>query len=256
MSVFINLESLLRVFGAFEGSSFQQIDALSLFDGGTESAYENYALLDSALFSNDESETGRLVDLALDFFSGGSRSHIWPLFAGAGKFMENSLTARGGRLDSVFFDMAADTAAMDFVSVRECEIHEVTEKVSARKWADAAWYGFDSDEPAPDSFVRFAASMAASPDIKIYSLVMGDSEIASTGMLAIVGGTAGIYYVATRPEFRGEGLAMSMMKRLMIDARDMGYEKISLLATPSGAPLYKKCSFADVGEVPIIAFGE
>lgn len=259
MSVFSNLESLLRLFGTFDGSRFANAgDALSLFDGGTDSAYENYALLNPSI-KRGESETIRLVDCGVEFFALKNRSHIWPLFGEIDETLARALEARGVTIDSVFTDMTADSSAMEGIAVRECAIVETAEKTHARRWADAAWLGFDSGEPAPESFVRFAASMINCPDIAVYSLKTDDSpggEIAATGVLANVAGTAGIYYVSTRPEFRGMGLAKSLMKSLMSRANAEGYREVSLLATPSGAPLYRKCGFADTGEVRIGVLGE
>jgi ribosomal protein S18 acetylase RimI-like enzyme len=110
------------------------------------------------------------------------------------------------------------------------------------------WYGFDSGEPAPESFAVFSREMSLTAGIALFAVrseLMAGSrrEIASTGMLAAVGGTAGIYYVSTRPGYRNRGLARSVMKASMSSARAMGYDKISLLATSSGYPMYLRCGF-------------
>jgi GNAT superfamily N-acetyltransferase len=121
----------------------------------------------------------------------------------------------------------------------------------AREWAECAWLGFGAIEPPPDSFVAFAGNMAKSDAISLLYI-----EGAATGMLCAADGTAGIYYVSTQARFRGRGLGGIVVETLKRRALEMGFGRITLLATPSGLPLYLKHGFRDNGAVKIYKTGE
>ena len=62
------------------------------------------------------------------------------------------------------------------------------------------------------------------------------------------GKRAHLMNVYTAKEFRGQGIGKKMVDMLIKDAWNKGATEISLDATESGRPLYKKCGFEDSGE--------
>lgn len=56
-----------------------------------------------------------------------------------------------------------------------------------------------------------------------------------------------VWFVATIPGSRRRGLATSILKRLLLDARDRGQSTASLQASAAGAPLYEQLGFANIG---------
>lgn len=260
------LAALLRLFGGFRGVRFRETtEGLLLFDGGTESAYENYALFADGGFLSRLSDRRALraaIRAGLDFFAQTGRSHIWPVWGDLPPLLDEELAATGLALDDCFCGMTADVSALDGYASPDARFEAVpiVSAPEAARWADAAWYGFDADEPAPESFAAFAAQMAARAEIALYALRDADAEAsapyAATGMVAALAESAGIYYVATDPQYRRKGLGMRAMKALADRARDWGYEKLSLLATPAGRPLYLKCGFRETGSVKIRLFGQ
>jgi GNAT superfamily N-acetyltransferase len=261
-SVFSNMQSLLRLYGTFPGIRYSgRVQGLSLCDCGTGSAYESYALIDPERTHCPPDDLRGLILAGLGFFDEGARPHIWPLFPGtdpvAGRLLEESGAAR----DAVFFDMSARSDAMSGYAAGDdaFEAADVFEPDDVRAWADAVWYGFDSGAPAPVPFVRFASCMAACRDIFLCGVRVRDADahrFAATGILALAGGSAGIYDIATRPEYRRRGAAMSVMKTLMAAAGARGHDRVALLATPAGRPLYEKCGFDAGGRVDIYRLGD
>ena len=57
------------------------------------------------------------------------------------------------------------------------------------------------------------------------------------------GKRAHLMNVYTNQDYRRKGIAMRMIERLIIEARDRGVTEISLDATETGRPLYEKCGF-------------
>lgn len=271
MSVMANMENILRTFGSFNGSRFDDsVPGVALFDGGTDSAYENYALALSSkktLFENDKKKLKLLIAKAFDFFGVTGRPHIWPLFPGLPDGFEDELESRGAVRGDVFFGMTCELGLQDglraFGGGSAKAVVDVVAEEDVRGWADAVWYGFDSEEAPPESFVRFVREASRCGAISL--IAIEDDELAdaclprrfsATGMLFFADGEAGLYYIATRPERRGRGLGGLVVRRLIEAAKELGCKRASLLATPQGRPLYARYGFKEECEVPICVFGE
>lgn len=66
------------------------------------------------------------------------------------------------------------------------------------------------------------------------------------------GRRAHLMNVYTAKEYRGQGIGRKMVNMLIEDAWNKGATEISLDATESGRPLYRKCGFKDSGECMVL----
>jgi len=66
------------------------------------------------------------------------------------------------------------------------------------------------------------------------------------------GKRAHIMNVYTRGRYRKQGIAFRMMEMLIDEAKQKGVSEISLDATESGRPLYKKCGFVNTEESMVL----
>ena len=66
------------------------------------------------------------------------------------------------------------------------------------------------------------------------------------------GKRAHLMNVYTAPDYRGQGIARRMVEMLMEEARRRGVTEISLDATASGRPLYRKLGFRDSEECMVL----
>ena len=66
------------------------------------------------------------------------------------------------------------------------------------------------------------------------------------------GKRAHLMNVYTAKEYRGQGIGMKMVNKLIDEARSKGATEISLDATEAGRPLYKKCGFEDSNECMVM----
>lgn len=57
----------------------------------------------------------------------------------------------------------------------------------------------------------------------------------------------GIYFVATLPEARGQGLSTALMRQAVWDARERGIRTTTLQATKAGRPVYERLGYRDFG---------
>jgi GNAT superfamily N-acetyltransferase len=60
------------------------------------------------------------------------------------------------------------------------------------------------------------------------------------------GGVAYIQNMYTLPEYRGRGIAKVLFDKVLTEAKERGYKKISLHATEMGRPIYEKFGFTGV----------
>lgn len=64
------------------------------------------------------------------------------------------------------------------------------------------------------------------------------------------GKVAYIMNMYTSPQYRGKGIASELFKRIIDEAKNCGYKKITLNATDMGRPIYEKFGFKDaIGEM-------
>jgi GNAT superfamily N-acetyltransferase len=64
-------------------------------------------------------------------------------------------------------------------------------------------------------------------------------------------GDAGIFYVATLPEARGQGLAKAVVRRALADAHERGCTTTTLQASEMGAPLYESLGYERTGALTL-----
>ena len=65
------------------------------------------------------------------------------------------------------------------------------------------------------------------------------------------GKTATVLNVYVLPDWRGQGIGTSLLRRLADEARTRGIEQVSLLATQAGAALYRRTGFVEQDYLPM-----
>lgn len=86
-------------------------------------------------------------------------------------------------------------------------------------------------------------------------VALENGEIVSSAFLLVVekpcspdfpnGRTGTVLNVYTKPEYRRQKIASTLMKMLLADANLKGLDFVDLKATPDGYPMYKKLGFKD-----------
>lgn len=80
----------------------------------------------------------------------------------------------------------------------------------------------------------------------VYLAHAGGAPAACVAALDVHGDTT-IWNVATLPQARGQGLARSLMRQALLDARQRGCATTSLQATAMGRPVYARMGYRDLG---------
>jgi GNAT superfamily N-acetyltransferase len=91
-------------------------------------------------------------------------------------------------------------------------------------------------------------------DVAAFLAVVNGNVVASACLMTFAhppgpydaAGTEGyVLNVFTRPEWRGQGAATALMRRIIAEARAMGVGRLWLRTSPQGRPLYEGLGFSE-----------
>ncbi|MCR4819075.1 MAG: GNAT family N-acetyltransferase [Fretibacterium sp.] len=213
---------------------------------GSESASENWAF--SPGVPPDEKWAGRM----LNFFDERGVPFVCPVEEDN---TPRALTAAGLRERGRLAVMTRNPEGLP-EGAPDVTFHPVSSPEDTRRWAQAAWRGFDGEVPAPEAFQKLAGNMAG--DTLGLRLVLAEIQgrEAGTFLLALSREAAGIYYFATVPEFRRRGVASAMMAKAGCMALTVGCPELVLQSTPAGLPFYRSEGFTLRGELALFSSSE
>jgi GNAT superfamily N-acetyltransferase len=79
------------------------------------------------------------------------------------------------------------------------------------------------------------------------------AEPVACGVLSLSHGVAGIYNMATLPEYESRGIATALTARLLREAKLRGMHVACLTASPRGAVVYRRLGFTKVSEYQLFS---
>ena len=121
----------------------------------------------------------------------------------------------------------------------------------AERWAEAAWTGFEGELPVPRAYAVFSRYLFRCPANSLFFLEREGHPLCSA-LLHSTEKSSGLYYFATIPSARRQGLAARFMDSLREYASRYSGEMV-LLATEMGAKMYKSYGFRELLEVPVFS---
>ncbi len=238
-----NFTSALRILGNTPGGDILELRrGAGAFATGMPFAGENYALFDSCSSKEDASTV-------LDFFADRKFPFISMQLPELRKEVSETLESRGLSVRAEYLAMSISSSS----SEREQDpyVKRVTDRSGSIEWAEAAWTGFGGELPVPDSYINFAAYLSNCPENRLYCLEIEGIPLCSA-LLHSADRTCGLYYFATKPEVRRQGLAVRFMDSLAEHASHFS-ENMVLLATEIGAKMYKSYGFEVLFRVPVFS---
>lgn len=247
-----NLESVEENFfaaGRYWGSlnsSLRQEGALCSMHTGVTISDFNWTWNEKPL---DGSDIKAVEDIKEFYRQQNLRFWWWVYPRGDSLQTKEILEAAGMRLITQIPCMAADLNIETLTEKNPAatNITEIQGHDNLPIWADISFRGFQMPERTRDQYNAFVLSFTRG-DQKAQKLFLAyvDGEPAATSLLFINGKTAGIYYVATLPEYRNRGLGYSVTLAAMQAAKIAGYKKIILQATPAGEKVYRRIGFQEI----------
>jgi hypothetical protein len=161
-----------------------------------------------------------------------------------------------GRLKSHGFLKRADTALMaaDLYGMKEdrllphdLTIEQVENKDALRLWCSVAATGFAIPPSAePFLFEWLSTAIDIGMPLRFYLARMRGLPVA-TSMLLLAEGVAGLYFIATVPAARREGIGHAVTLAPLREARRMGHGVGVLQASRMGEAIYRRIGFRTYG---------
>jgi len=132
------------------------------------------------------------------------------------------------------------------VRVPDLEIQFAVSSDDCSVFAEVLAAGFEMPDFVSQTLTRILADVGMGAKGPACSFVgrLNDRPVA-TATLAVVGGIAGIYNVATLPEARGHGIGMAMTLAALRHARHMGYRIAILHSFRMAFELYQRLGFRE-----------
>jgi len=96
-----------------------------------------------------------------------------------------------------------------------------------------------------NTFIRAMDRFGAVDALRLYQARVDGEPVCVLGTYDN-GDDCELYFVATLPDHRGQGLARRLVHQALIDARDRGLTVSSLQATKAGYPIYERLGYAPI----------
>jgi len=147
--------------------------------------------------------------------------------------------------------MAIDLLAMnEDVSVPSgMTITRVEDVDTLKKWCHVTSVGFGIPAHAEAPLLEYFTGLI---DLKLpvrYYLAWLDGKPVATSMYLLAEGVAGLYFVATLPEARQQGIGFAVTLKPLQEARELGYRAGILQASKMGEPVYRRMGFKEYSRI-------
>jgi GNAT superfamily N-acetyltransferase len=156
------------------------------------------------------------------------------------------LQAQGRKLGDVAPGMAIELQTLNesFFSPPSLTIERIHDAETLRTWLRVMTFGSEIPEEGLALLLELVSKhgFTGDPSVHFYIGRLEDKPVA-TSLLYPGGGVAGIYNVATLPEFRHQGIGSALTVAPLLQARTWGYRIGTLQSSPMGLHLYRRLGF-------------
>lgn len=206
---------------------------------GQPHAGENYALLAQGAAAED-------VEKAARFFAERGAQFVTPWLPQTPQAVARALEERGIERRRIYTSMYLPVEAERGRDSAETVC--VTAEDAAR-WGETAWYAFGGEAgEAAEAYVPFGEYLARHPKNRAFALEK-DGRYVSTALIHETDEAYGLYYFATVPERRRQGLAAKLMDGVAAALPEK--KPLVLLATEAGLPFYINYGYKIIDKVPV-----
>jgi GNAT superfamily N-acetyltransferase len=119
-------------------------------------------------------------------------------------------------------------------------VREVTSEEDLARYQETAFAGFGF--PATSGQMFLTERLLAMPNVRLYLGLVGEQPVCTSALCA-TGPVAGIYWVATLPDFRGRGFGEAITWSALRGGIRLGCRFASLQASALGRPVYERMGF-------------
>ncbi|MEJ2762948.1 GNAT family N-acetyltransferase [Photobacterium sp. MCCC 1A19761] len=185
------------------------------------------------------------IDDILAILKSRQKSFCWKVWSSSNlPDLGKRLHSKGLTLASECPGMAAELSALDLDSkpLEKLTIKPVDTELGLREWIATLFDGFQFNRALRPIYQQMLTDAGFRDPVKHYIGVY-DGKPVATASCFFSDGVVGVYWVSTKPDFRGKGIAQKMMRVILRDALRDGYQVAILQSSEQGFPLYQKLGF-------------
>lgn len=248
-----NLFDFFRFLGRAPQTAFRDEDGVARWRSPVPYSWFNGALAARPARSDD----ARLVaETVADFVEHGTREFTWWLSPDAsldaqdppGASWSEILQARGFRHTEGPPGMALDLNTLRETARPELRIVPVTDAALLREWTMTFIAGYEVPPDWGPPLFDLLGGIGLDLPVRHYLGYLNDKPVA-TSSLFLSAGVAGILFVSTLREARGQGLGAALTLAPLLEARRMGCRIGVLQSSELGFPVYRRMGFEQVCQV-------
>jgi ribosomal protein S18 acetylase RimI-like enzyme len=131
------------------------------------------------------------------------------------------------------------------------DVFAVHSEFDLKDWMMPIKTSFGMSEYVAEKYQQMMTTLFNAQQSLHFVAKLGEKMIGSSTLF--LGDHAGIYNCATLPEYRGQGVLRFLTNAMMVQAKKMGYQYVTLQASPLSVNIFKKCGFESV--VPYKVYG-
>jgi GNAT superfamily N-acetyltransferase len=200
-----------------------------------------------SLQAPEEDESGLIGETIAYFQSRERHKFDWWLAPGLeGGDWGRQLVAHGLKFEQGPPGMAVNLSALsENISVPAgVKISRVVDAAMMETWNRIFIQGYGLPPDWEPACLEMMLATLGTP-MTSYLATLNDQPVATSSLL-LYAGSAGIYNVATLPEWRGKGLGSALTLHPLREARQMGYQVGILQASDMGYKVYQRLGFKEV----------
>ena len=253
----LNLAAVTRIHHTWqEGARLQESDGVQLHQGALPIPAP---MMSTVIRTDPRVPAAEVLTRAKAFFGGGSNPYAPILFMRHDQDLA-TLLAEGGFAKQA--DLAvmlaerplaepklAETWHLQLVEGRELPPGQVHPDLPGFVDCCAQAYASLGLPAFMTPFFFAKAAQVLSPEVSLVLARQGDDPPAAAAMVLHTGEMAGLYWVATRPEARGQGLAAACTVAATNLALERGATAVALQASPMGEPIYHRLGWREYGRL-------
>ncbi len=251
-----NVSAFLLAMGEAGGGRQRADEEVTWTVGGSPIGYHNAVVRCSAGSADAASRLAEQWRSELDDRGLPGSWHLAPSMrpAGLAEVLTDTGFEDGGDEPAMAADLTAALApglrpaSAPTARAAPVEVRPARDQPSLEHFRDILASGFGEGPKEADwvAEVFGRIGLAAADNPWRHYLAFSDGAAVGTASLFLTPATAGIYFVATRPECRGRGIATAVTRHVMGEGRRLGASHAVLGSSPMAHRMYERLGFREV----------
>lgn len=213
----------------------------------------DYALCNGIIDKNEDYiPSEEEINNVIEFFVSRKKPFLWWT---SNKNLENFNFQYGGMLIGITLDISNNALPLPTLPPK-LSIEHVTSDENIKMFSNVAVEAFKMPSHTAEQFAKVNIEVAKADEQVHFLAYLNDLPVA-TVTLSTHKNSAGIWNLATLPEYRKSGIGKALMTTALIEAKKRGHDQLMAILMPKGMALgiCMQLGFAEVSKFPFYVFG-